>query len=171
MGARPASRAQAGQGQQRPPAHCGATAVEQDLGRRHRQKERGEGVGRRGGRMGRADGPGGWAGQIGQARVPAGDRPISQLGHMLLTHPERTRHTFSLEAGQTSSVAPACRGHSESRRAPLLFTRHAIAVAIHLGAGTVLEKELGLLTRGHLGAIPAAITTRILIRRRRPQAR
>ena len=118
-------------------------------GRRTRQKaapaeERTEGVGRAStegaGRMGRADRP---------SRCPSrrqADLPV--WAHAPHSHPERTRHT--LQPGSRTALIRRPRPAavtSESRRAPLLFTRYAIAVAIHLGAGTVLEKNLASHTR------------------------
>ena len=41
--------------------------------------------------------------------------------------------------------------------APLLLTRNAVIVAIHLSVGAVFDEELGLVTRSHLSTVSAAI--------------
>ena len=56
----------------------------------------------------------------------------------------------------------ACANSARARglfRAPLLLTRHAVMIAIHLNTGAVFEKKLGLRTGRHLRTMLPAIAS------------
>jgi hypothetical protein len=52
------------------------------------------------------------------------------------------------------------RSFGKGARAPLLFARDAIVVAVHLDVGAVSQEEGSFSTRGHLGAVGATITVK-----------